>query len=196
MALLGEVFGRFLLGLYVGKHRYIYVLEDRLPVLRRALPWLLLVGVLGNGASVASEWAREALGVSGKSFWLIWLRPLIEAGVVSLAAFYALSIARLLRSARWAPVLTPLAAVGRMALTNYLTQSLVYLFVLTGAGLGLIGRVGATVCLAITIVLFGFQIAFSNWWLRHYRFGPAEWLWRSLTYGRMQPMRMDKLASV
>jgi uncharacterized protein len=195
VALLGEVFGRFLLGLYVGRLGYIYEIEARLPVLRRVLPWLLVIGVLGNGASVASEYARGALGVSGNTAWLISLRPLIKAGVVCLAAFYAACIALLLRSARWAPVLGRLAPVGRMALTNYLTQSLVFLFVLTGAGLGLIGHIGAAVCFVITLVLFGLQIAFSNWWLRYYRFGPAEWIWRSLTYGQMQPMRLDRLAS-
>ena len=77
-----------------------------------------------------------------------------------------------------------------MALTNNLTQSVVFLFVLTGAGLGLIGRIGATVCFVLTLVLFGLQIAFSNWWFRYFRFGPAEWVWRSLTYGQMQPMRL------
>jgi uncharacterized protein len=194
VALLGEVFGRFLIGLYVGKRGYIYEIEKWLPVLRRALPWLLLVAVLGNGANASSEWVRGVFGLSANSVWLIALRPLIEAGVICLAGFYAICIALLLRSARWAPVLGRLAPVGRMALTNYLTQSLVFLFVLTGAGLGLIGQIGAAVCFAITIVLFGLQIVFSNWWLRRYRFGPAEWIWRTLTYGQMQPMRLDRQA--
>lgn len=190
VALLGEVFGRFLIGLYVGRRGYIYEIENWLPVLRRALPWLLIVGVLGNGVSAASEWVRGALGLQGNSLWVTALRPVIEAGVVCLSAFYAACIALLLHSARWAPVLGRLAPVGRMALTNYLTHSLVFLFVLTGAGLGLIGHIGASVCLLITLVLFGLQILFSSWWLRRYRFGPAEWMWRSLTYGQMQPMRL------
>ena len=196
LILLGQVFGRFLIGLYVGTRGYIHQIGDHIPTIRRAMPWLLAIGVVGNGASVALEWARTVLGVPGNRFWLVSLDPLIQAGVICLAAFYAASIALLLRNARWAHALAPLAAVGRMALTNYLTHSLVYLLVLTGAGLGLIGHIGATVCLAITIVLFGLQIGFSNWWLRRYRFGPAEWLWRSLTYGRIQPMRIDTLASM
>ena len=191
VALLGEVFGRFLIGVYIGRRGYLSELEDWLPVLRRALPWLLLIGVLGNGASVASEWVRGIFGLPANSAWLTALRPLIEAGVVCLSAFYAVAVALLLRSARWAPMLASLAPVGRMALTNYLTQSIVFLFTLTGAGLGLIGRIGATACLLITLVLFALQIAFSNWWLRYYRFGPAEWVWRSLTYGRLQPMRLE-----
>jgi uncharacterized protein len=186
----------FAVGFTLQMRGYIHQIGDYIPTLRRAMPWLLAIGVVGNAASVASEWARTVLGIPGNRFWLVSLEPLIQAGVICLSAFYAGGIALLLRSARWALVLAPLAAVGRMALTNYLTHSLVYLLVLTGAGLGLIGHIGATVCLAITVVLFGLQIAYSNWWLRHYRFGPAEWLWRSLTYGRMQPMRIDTLASL
>ena len=194
-AMLGQILGRFLIGLYVGKRGYIQQISRHVSALRRAMPWFLVIGVVGNGALVASDWANTALGLSVNSFWLIVLRPLVDAGIVSLAAFYAAGIAILLQSARWNPVLARLGAVGRMALTNYLTHSLVYLFVLTGAGLGLIGHIGATVCLVITIVLFALQIVFSTWWLRHYHFGPAEWLWRSLTYGHIQPMRRDEIAS-
>ncbi len=126
---------------------------------------------------------------------MVVLRPLMEAGVVCLSACYAVWIALLLQSRSWAPVVARLAPVGRMALTNYLTHSLFYLFFLTGAGLGTLGRFGATVCLALSILIFGAQVIFSSWWLRHYRFGPAEWLWRSLTYGQLQPMRLAAPAS-
>ena len=192
VVLVGQVFGRFLLGLHVGKRGYLYRMSEYEPVLRRAFPWILLIGVIGNGASVAKEWARDAYGVSGNTVWMALLQPLIEAGVVCLSAFYAACVALLLRDAHWGPVLARLAPVGRMALTNYLTQSLVYLFVLTGTGLGLIGHIGATLCLAISVVVFGVQVASSGWWLRRHRFGPAEWLWRSLTYGQIQPMRLDR----
>jgi uncharacterized protein len=77
-----------------------------------------------------------------------------------------------------------------MALTNYLTHSLLYLGLFYGFGLALLGRVGATFCLVISVAIFGAQILFSSWWLRRFRFGPAEWLWRSLTYGTRQPMRL------
>jgi uncharacterized protein len=75
-----------------------------------------------------------------------------------------------------------------MALTNYLMHSLMYLLLFYGFGLALLGRVGTTFCLGLSIVIFAAQILFSSWWLRRFRFGPAEWLWRSLTYGSRQPM--------
>jgi uncharacterized protein len=77
-----------------------------------------------------------------------------------------------------------------MALTNYLTHSLIYLLVFYGFGIALLGRVGATFCLVLSVAIFAAQILFSSWWLRHFRFGPVEWLWRSLTYGSHQPMRL------
>jgi uncharacterized protein len=81
------------------------------------------------------------------------------------------------------------AAVGRMALTNYLTHSLVMTSLFYGYGLGLYGEVPRIGQQGFVAVVIGLQLFLSPWWLRHFRFGPAEWLWRSLTYGQRQPMR-------
>jgi uncharacterized protein len=92
----------------------------------------------------------------------------------------------------WRRRVSKLAPVGRMALSNYLTHSVIYLFLFTGAGLGLLGRVGPAFCLVLSVAIFGAQVALSGWWLQRYRFGPAEWLWRTVTYGRLQPMRVPR----
>jgi uncharacterized protein len=84
-----------------------------------------------------------------------------------------------------------LAPAGRMALTNYLLQSLVWTWVFFGYGLGLWGEISRAVQLPLAFAFFGLQILISRWWLDRFRFGPAEWLWRSLTYWRFQPMRRD-----
>jgi uncharacterized protein len=76
-----------------------------------------------------------------------------------------------------------------MALTNYLTHSVLYFVLFTGVGFGLYGVVGPALCVGLAFVIFAAQMAFSRWWLGRYRFGPAEWMWRSLTYRQMQPMR-------
>jgi uncharacterized protein len=76
-----------------------------------------------------------------------------------------------------------------MPLTTYLSQSVIATLVFHGFGLGLIGTVGAAGCLAISVAIFALQILASGWWIRRFRFGPAEWLWRTLVYGRAQPMR-------
>jgi uncharacterized protein len=82
-----------------------------------------------------------------------------------------------------------LAAVGRTAFTNYLAQSLICTTIFYGHGLGLFGRVdrGGQALLVAGIWLL--QVAVSRWWLARFRFGPFEWVWRSLTYGKLQPMR-------
>ena len=81
------------------------------------------------------------------------------------------------------------AAVGRMALTNYLLHSIILTTVFYGYGLGLYGRIPRLWQMAFVAAVFALQLVASPIWLRRYRFGPAEWLWRSLTYWRRQPMR-------
>ncbi len=81
------------------------------------------------------------------------------------------------------------AAVGRMAFTNYLLHSIILTTVFYGYGFGLYGHVSRFWQMAFVVVVIGLQMIVSPLWLKHYRFGPAEWLWRSLTYWKWQPMR-------
>jgi uncharacterized protein len=83
------------------------------------------------------------------------------------------------------------APLGRMAFTNYLTQSIIFGWIFYGYGLGLFGRLGAASALAIGLAVYIAQVFFSAWWLRRYRYGPVEWLWRTLMYGVDQPMRLS-----
>jgi uncharacterized protein len=84
-----------------------------------------------------------------------------------------------------------LAAVGRMALSNYLTHSIVCTTLFYGYGFNLFGTINRTGLAAIVLTIWIFQLVISPIWLRYFRFGPAEWLWRSLTYWRLQPMRIS-----
>ena len=91
----------------------------------------------------------------------------------------------------WLDRLTrPFAAVGRMALTNYLVQTLICTTIFYGHGLGLFGRVERQEQILIVFAVWVFQVAVSPLWLRYFRFGPFEWLWRSLTYQKVHPMRL------
>jgi uncharacterized protein len=82
-----------------------------------------------------------------------------------------------------------LAAAGRMALTNYLMQSVICTTLFYGWGFGLFAMLDRTALAGIVVAIWTFQLLISPVWLRYFRFGPAEWLWRSLTYWRFQPMR-------
>ncbi len=89
------------------------------------------------------------------------------------------------------PVQKGLAAVGRMAFTNYIGQSVICSFIffgLSGLGLGLFGELSRAQLVPIVVGIWVFQIIFSMLWLKRFRFGPLEWAWRSLTYGKVQPM--------
>jgi uncharacterized protein len=86
-------------------------------------------------------------------------------------------------------VTSRLAAVGRTAFTNYLAQSVLCTTIFYGFGLGLYGDVERTGQILIVFAVWAVQLVVSPLWLRRFRFGPFEWAWRSLTYGRLQPMR-------
>ena len=86
-----------------------------------------------------------------------------------------------------------LAAVGRMALTNYLMHSIVLTTIFYGYGLGQYNRFSRFELLGFIFGMWALQLYLSPWWLKHYRFGPAEWLWRTMTYRKLQPMRVDSL---
>jgi uncharacterized protein len=87
----------------------------------------------------------------------------------------------------WRSRLEPFGLAGRMALTNYMLQVAVLDYVVSGYGLSL--RVRPVIGIFGAALLFGVEVAFSRWWLARYRYGPLEWVWRSLTYWKRQPMR-------
>jgi uncharacterized protein len=123
--------------------------------------------IVGAGLTVAGKW---------------------ELGGVTLALGYAAAIIACVSFPAGERLLAWAAPLGRMAFTNYLTQSLVLGWIFYGYGLGLFNRLGVVAALAIALAIYAAQVAFSAWWLRRYRYGPVEWLWRSLMYGKRQAM--------
>jgi len=115
-----------------------------------------------------------------------------ELATVTLAFAYGASIIGLASTQPGSKLLGWAAPLGRMAFTNYLAQSLIFSWVFYGYGFGLFGQVGASAALAFGVVVYVVQVFFSRWWLLRYSFGPVEWLWRTLMYGRAQPMKLPK----
>jgi uncharacterized protein len=107
--------------------------------------------------------------------------PRMVAPIV-LALGYGALIYAVARVARVA--VRPLAAVGRMAFTNYILQSVVFAFVFFGFGAGQFGKMGAASALVLGLATYVAQVVLSTVWLRYYRFGPLEWSWRALMYGQ------------
>jgi uncharacterized protein len=96
----------------------------------------------------------------------------------------------LCKSARLPRVTRRLGYVGQMALTNYLLQSLICTAIFEGYGFGLYGKMERYQLLAVVVGVWALELIISPIWLRHFRFGPMEWVWRSLTYWKPQPMRL------
>jgi uncharacterized protein len=88
------------------------------------------------------------------------------------------------------PLQARLAAVGQMAFTNYILHSVICTFIFYGFGLGLFGAVERWAQMAVVVAIWAVQLILSPIWLRHFKFGPLEWAWRSLTYMRPQKMRV------
>jgi len=181
-----NVLAMMLLGLYAGKRRIFEDIPGNLPLLRKVWLWGLIVGLIGNGlyvyfgrqASRAMPSQANILSTFGQTF-----------GAPALALFYMATLTLLAERTVWRQRLAPLANAGRMALTNYLLQSVLCTLLFYGYGFGLYGKFGIAGGIVLTIAIFAGQIAFSTWWLGSFRFGPMEWLWRTLTYGQRQAMR-------
>lgn len=179
------IFMMFLLGLWAGRRGLVDDPAEHPRLLRRLLLWGLPLGllchlgyVLSLGSGSRSEPSPVQLG--GYVLYTLGLPPLTFG--------YAAAVVLLAGRAGRVGLLAPLAAVGRMSLTNYLVQSLLCTTLFYSYGFGLYGRIGPALGLVPTVLIYTGQVFFSVWWLRRFRFGPLEWLWRSLTYGQIQPM--------
>lgn len=181
-----HVLAMFLLGVYFGKQGIFRNLEAHRLLFKRLLIWGLIIGVSGNAlyASLILNLSRIELtwplflATSGQAVGA----PLLMLAYVSIFCLLALSPA-------WGERLKVLAPLGQMALTNYLAQSIVCTLIFYSYGLGLFGKVGAAAGIGLTLVIYLLQIPFSHWWMKRFYYGPVEWLWRSLTYLKPQPMK-------
>ena len=147
---------------------------------------LVAGGVVGVATVLAGVWYIEANEWSAGAA-LFWRQfnyvgsLLVAGGYVGLVTLYA-------RRRPDGPVTRAFAAVGRTAFTNYLLQSVVATTVFYGHGLGLFGAVSRAEALGMVVAFWAIEILVSVAWLRRYRFGPVEWVWRTLTYGERQPI--------
>ena len=188
VAYLVYALGRFALGAAIGRSGILNDVDAHRRLLRR-IAWVALpVGLAANlviWSIIKFEWRPFGPDLDPLA------QTLRSPAALTLAAGYASAIVVALGKPWGRKLFGVFAPVGRMALTNYLAQGLIYAFVLFGVGfgLGLAGRIGSAAVLAICILFFAFQTVFSQWWLARYRFGPMEYVWRTLTYGQRPQMR-------
>ena len=176
-----------LIGFYIGRNGYVRRIPELLPLIKRLQWWMLGIGIV----------CSLVFGIVGEYTRFPGPHPLkILVGLayifsrLGLMLFYVLTIVRLAQQPAWQHRFSGMAAAGRMPLTNYLMQSLIGTFIFYGWGLGYWGKVGpAAEFLLAVFIFFALQVPLSIWWLKRFDFGPMEYLWRVLTYGRAAAAR-------
>jgi len=150
--------------------------------------YLLMAGV-GYGVGlpmniwVVADWTRH--GFEAGTRWVSFDEP----ARMGIALGHVAVVMLLCKGASTRTLMAPLAAVGRMALTNYVMQTVIGVVVFSGVGLGWFGALARHELYFIVAATWLAQLIASPLWLRAFRFGPLEWVWRSLTYKRWQPFR-------
>lgn len=185
--LLPETVGLFLLGLYAGKKdifRRVKELDSKLK------KWQISMFIL----TIPMWFFMIRYFVTKQSYEPIYMSGFTMLSGKTLFIFYIITLMRLLQKERWQTILRPFQFVGRMALTNYISQTIVTLIVF-----GLFFKnflpvplwVGPLFCVGFYIL----QIFISRWWLSHYQYGPLEYIWRLGTYGKMMPLKKKSKVS-
>jgi uncharacterized protein len=177
--------GLFLLGLYAGKRRIVQNIEANTGLIRWVLIWGMATGLPLNFIYAAS---MSSTDFSDRYFLWLLSYGLVGIGGPAQSLAYAAAVTLLLRRERWQRWLRALGTAGKMALSNYLLQSLICTTIFYSYGFGLFGAVGRATGLGLAVLIFVVQVGLSAWWLSRFQFGPMEWLWRIWTYGKRRPM--------
>src|SRR5215204_1313054 len=173
-----KVLGMFLLGFYAGRKMIYLQLENYVPLLKKLRKWGFIIGLPASIALAYFEIDEKniphPLGLIETALYAISVVPLSLAFVSSIC----LQWIKKKGNTKW----KLLAPVGRMALTNYLMQTIIGITLFYGVGLGFGGNIGPCVFFPIAFGIYILQIIYSNLWFKYFNYGPMEWIWRQLTY--------------
>lgn len=185
-------FGYFLLGFYAGRKKIFSRIGNYLSGFRRwnkaterAVLFLLTIGLFMYFMDYVT---LPELNVLPQLKWLAGF--LFSIYNACLTIFYITGITLLFRQKVFRNLLQPLAAMGRMALTNYLLQTFFGLLIFYQFGLGLFDQTSPALNVFLAIVVFYIQVKLSQLWLKNFKQGPVEWMWRSLSYFNFHPIRI------
>jgi len=180
----------FLLGLYLGKNKIHESLEVFIQQIKKPM---LLIAVLTNSYRLVFLFLLPNFEIySAENFRGIFFKLMIISDV-AMGLFYLWAIAWLWYNTKLRTILSVLQYVGRMALTNYILQSFIGLFLFSSVGFQLYETMSPTVTLLTAFTVFLFQIIFSKIWLAYFRFGPLEWVWRCFTYKKLLPNKKTEI---
>lgn len=176
-----KVMGLFLLGFYIGRNRLYARLGDNKQLLKKTFLYGLAAGL---PVSVFYAWSA----MNGHPWGLTGHAALYAASVFPLGLAYMAGICLWYLHHQKAAVFRILAAPGQMALTNYIGQSVLGMIIFYGIGFGFGANTGLAWVMPAAAAVYAAEIIFSRIWLRYCQFGPLEWIWRMLTYGKWLPL--------
>lgn len=179
-----KVLGMFLIGFYAGRKMIYANLENYVSELKFLRRWGLIIGIPAAMGCTYFEFFQKhipnPIGLAHTFLYAISVVPLCLA----YASFICLKWIKSNGNSK----LKILAPMGRMALTNYLMQTVIGITIYYGIGLGFGGGIGPLLFIPVGIAVYILQIIYSTWWLKRFNYGPFEWIWRMLTYGKVLPL--------
>jgi len=176
-----ESLGRFLFGYYVLRKQILVRANENKELLKRF--WV--TSMFGTIIYVGLWLLNKNSILTSK----LLLYPLFKLGTFAVALFYSTSIILLFEKNNTNKLAKAFSNLGRMTLTNYLMESLVYVIIFYHVGFGLHGEWSLTTIWIAALVVYFCQIIFSGWWLSKFLYGPVEWIWRQLTYQKRFKLR-------
>ena len=189
-----KVLGMFLIGYALGRSDFYKNIAQN----KKIIYWIIGLGLLIG--LPANFYLARYMTYFSNDYWSMKIKGLYQTifyalGVVPLAMAYVGIFMLSFQSNAGKKLMSVLTPVGKMAFSNYFLQSLVGNFVFLGPGLGLTGTIGPFYYTFFGIGFFIIQIIISTIWLKYFNYGPLEWLWRSATYKKWQPMRKTETIS-
>lgn len=194
-----QTFAFFLFGLAAGKMQLFQKFREHHKTIRKTMFWSIGLFVACGAATgglfyLASGGGEEQVDVMNT--WMgMFAFTFIDLTNFCVTVFLTTAFLLLFRKVNWERRLMVFAPYGKLALSNYFLQSVIGTFILFGWGLGLIGELRNLYTFLIALAIIVVQIIYSKWWLKHFNYGPLEWVWRSLTFFKAFPFRRtDKVA--
>lgn len=184
-----DVLGKFLFGYYIMRMGYLKDLATNLPFFKKAWKITLAIALVYLAAQTLIQvFGYEIEGNEMKLAEYLFSK----AGVLGLSLFYCSSIVIAYYRLKNVKLFEAFRYVGMMSLTNYLMHSAFYVLFFYGIGMGMVGKVHMYWVVPIGVAYYALQAIYSKWWMQHFRYGPAEWVWRQLTYGKRLPIMKNQ----
>jgi len=181
-----NVMSLFLAGIVLGRKKVFKDIPNALSVLKKFFWWCLPVGVI---LSTTYVYSMEMTSYTSLNWHMLLMVASSLIGGPAMMFVYLYLFTLLYHKGVFGKVTQAISKTGRMAFTNYFTQSIICTTIFYSYGLGLYGKVNLWQGILLAVAIYILQVIWSHHWLKHYRFGPLEWLWRSMTYRERQPMK-------